>query len=396
MTGILVFFHCESNTGYAIRAASCTTFAMMANRLVGDWRHVHYGYPSLIRGRSTNLPSGVRNIIEFDASSSQSDKAARIRDYVRDHDIRLAFGFDQPVRRPMFRHLRSAGVRYVVSYWGAPMSSLNSGLTLVLKRLSVTLASDKPDHFIFQSEGMRKTAVYGRGIDYASTSVVRSGVDIEEFQPSAVQSTYVHDIFGIDSSRKVIYYSGHMEERKGVHIIVKAASHLVNVLGRRDVHFVLLGNKSGEETKFDTLYKSTEAENFVTFGGYRSDVDRILPACYAGVIATTGWDSHTMSGLLRSLHAVFRSIVSDIEGLRETLTENTGIRFPIGDYEALAHAIARLVDDTEMHQESTRPSGSPANRAGLHAATSNRGFRGSGAKGGWLCIRALRIARTYV
>jgi len=342
MTGILIFFHCPSNTGYAIGRHEYT-FAEMARRLVGDDRSIHYAYPSIEAGPSRSLPAGIDRIIAFDPTSVADGDRRAIQRYVRAHDIRVAFGFDQPVRRRAYGWLREAGVRRLISYWGAPMSDLNHGVKLWLKRAEVALVRHKPDHFIFQSEDMRATAVGGRGIPAARTSVVRSGVDIQRFRPADGELGYAHDVLGIPRERRIVYYSGHMEPRKGVHVIVAAAAALVNGRGRRDVHFVFLGNRPGEETRFDPLYKGTAAEDCITFGGYRDDVSEIMPCCHLGAIGTTGWDSHTMSAVEMAACGL-PVIVSDVPGLREAVSDESGLRFPPGDAEALADRIEFLLD----------------------------------------------------
>jgi len=349
MGNILFFFHCGSNTGYAIGRHE-RTFARMAHRLLGDYQRIHFAYPSLARGRSPGLPEGVQNILEFNPASSNKAELSRIADYVRKHEVRVAFGFDQPVRQPAYPHMRKAGVRRIISYWGAPMSSLNAGLKLLLKRIDVALARGKPDHFVFQSEGMRSLAVNGRGIPGEMTSVVHSGVDIELFRPPKFPDSYAHDAFGIPRSRKIIFFSGHMEERKGVHVIVKTAAHLVNERGRSDVHFLLLGNVEGQERRFDPLFRGTEAEGYITFGGYRPDVPEIHKSCYAGMIGTTGWDSHTLSAVEMASSGM-PLIVSDIIGLREAVSRDTGFLFPIGDHETAAERIEMLLDDEALRRE---------------------------------------------
>lgn len=346
MAGLLFFFHCGSNTGYAIGRHE-RTFARTASRLVGNPQDIHFAYPNLDRGRSDTLPDEIRNIIRFDASSADPSELRYIAEYIAGHRIRVAFGFDQPARQPAYATMRRAGVRRIIAYWGAPMSSLNSGIRRLLKRLDVALAIHRPDHFVFQSEGMRDFAVRGRGIPRRQTSVIRSGVDVGLFSPPACSDTYAHDVLKIDRERRLIFFSGHMEERKGVHVIVKAAAELVNQRSRKDVHFVLLGNYLGQERRFDPLYKGTEAEQHILFGGYRDDVPAILKSCYAGIIASTVWDSFPMSSLEMAASGL-PIVVSDLTGLREAVDEGSGFRFPVGDHIAAADRIAELLDDEAL------------------------------------------------
>ncbi|HUG97808.1 MAG TPA: glycosyltransferase family 4 protein, partial [Gammaproteobacteria bacterium] len=347
------------------------TFAKMALRLTGSFERVHFGYPSLAEGPPAQLPADLRQFVEFDAATRDHAALRRIADYVREHDIRVAFGFDQPSRRPGYAALRSGGVRHIVSYWGAPMSSLNSGVKLLLKRAWFAALRHRPDHYIFQSEDMRRTATHGVGIPRHRTSVVYSGVDTSVFRPAPEHQGYVHAALGLDPRRKVVYYSGHMEPRKGVHVIIKAAAHLVNELGRTDLHFVFLGNKGGIERTYDPLYMGTAAEGHITFAGYRDDVAQIQASSFMAVIATTGWDSHTMSAVEVAASGL-PLVVSDLPGIRETVAEDTGRRFPAGDHLALARHIVELADDPQLCERL----GAAGRRRILQAYTQEHQVRG--------------------
>lgn len=348
MVGMLIFFHCESNPGYAA-ASHELSFYKMARRLVGSSENIHFSYRTLEDGLSPTLPKDLVNVIHFDAESRDPEHLRAIEDYVRRHNIKIAFGFDQPVRRPSHRYLRRGGVKHIVSYWGAPMSSINHGLKLALKKVYVRLFPHRPDHFIFQSEGMRFTATHGQGIPLRCTSVVRTGIDTERFSPPRGKDYYAHDEFGIPRERRIVFFSGHMEDRKGVDVIVRTAVHMVENLGRRDVHFLLLGNRNGQEKNFLPLYRKSPAADFITFGGYRNDVPRLLKSCSIGQIASTVWDSFPMSSIEMAACGL-PLVVSDLPGLREAVTPDTGFRYPVGNHEAAAEHLVTLLDDELLRQ----------------------------------------------
>lgn len=346
MSNILVFFHCKANTGYAIGRLE-RAFFQMARRIAGTDEGVHFAYPELGDRHPDPLPADFRNVLRFDSASSDAAHRRAIEDYVRRHDIEIAFGFDQPLRRPGYAPLRRGGVRTLVSYWGAPMSGLNRGVKLVARRLEVAFNRSGPDHYVFESKAMQRTAVEGRGIAASRTSVTYLGVDPNVFRPAQIEDAkwYAHDAFQIPRDRRIIYYSGHMEPRKGVHVIVQAAVELVDRLGVDDVHFLLLGNQPGEADRFAELYRGTKAAGHITFGGYRRDVQQIIPTAYAGTIASTGWDSFTMSSLEMASSGV-PLVVSKLPGLDETVDENTtGFTFPVGDHAALAARLEALLAD---------------------------------------------------
>lgn len=346
MAGILVSFHCESNPGFAA-ASHELTFFKMAQRLVGDTSNIHFSYRTLESGRSPSLPADFNNIIEFDTSNSSIAYLQNIQNYIEKNKINVVFGFDMPVKSPGYRFLRRGGVRNIISYWGAPMSSLNSGLVLLLKKLEVFFAFDRPDHFIFQSEGMRLSATTGRGVFHKHTSIVRTGINTDRYCPAKECSYYAHDTFGIPRDKKIVFFSGHMEARKGVDIIVRTATHLVNDLKREDTVFLLLGNKDEEEKVFFPHYKGTPAEKYVIFGGYRTDVSEILKSCHVGMIASTGWDSFPMSSIEMAATGL-PLIVSDLPGLQEAVSTDTGFLFETGNPLAAAQKLVQLLDDESL------------------------------------------------
>lgn len=347
--GILIFFHCRSNTGYAIGRLE-TAFFEMAQRLTLDTDKIHLGYSSLSGGRPTFVEKHFENIIEFDSADSSRKNLDAIHNYIRENKIDLAFGFDQPVWRPAYPVMRKAGIRIFVSYWGAPMSSINSGVKLLLKRIEVKLARNKPDHFIFESKAMADAAVYGRGIDSHCVSVIPTGVDTEKFKPVPDNYNYPYQIFQIPENRKIIFYSGHMEERKGVHVIIEAANELIRVRNRNDVHFLFLGNTDEQEKRFAPMYFGTEAEQHITFGGYRDDLNKILPSCYVGVIASTGWDSFPMSSLEMASSGL-PMVASNLQGIGEGIDNGkTGYLIEPGDHLGLADRIEQLLDDSELQK----------------------------------------------
>jgi glycosyltransferase involved in cell wall biosynthesis len=196
---------------------------------------------------------------------------------------------------------------------------------------------------------MRQTAVYGRGINSRDTSVVQLGVDTRKYKPN-LGSRYAYDAFEIPLDRKIVFYSGHMQERKGVRVIISAAVELVNKRNRNDVHFLLVGNKRGEEQQYFDLYRDTVAEKYITFGGYRDDIPEILPACYIGTIASTGWDSFTMSSVEMASAGV-PLIVSNLQGLVETVEDgDTGYLFDAGDHLELANKIEYLLEHQNIQK----------------------------------------------
>jgi glycosyltransferase involved in cell wall biosynthesis len=352
MSPVLVFFHCSSSAGYAITRMERALFDVVRQFVDRD-DQIHFAYVELEEGKPRSHPPEVQHVFQMDTRSSDAAAHEKLRSYIKTHGIKLAIGVDQPVSAPGFKALRDGGVETFITYWGAPMSSINHGVKLFLKRLQVKLSTLGPDHYIFESRGMQRTAVEGRGIPAERTSVAYLGVDTETYHPTDPPDWYAHDAFGISHDRHIVYYSGHMEERKGVHVLVRAAVELVG-RGVRNVHFLFLGNQHGEESKFDSIYRGTPAEQHITFGGYRRDVPRIIPGCYVATIGSTGWDSFPLSAM-EMQSCGMPLFVSRLPGLEETVEEGvTGRTFTTGDHVALADLLANLLSNPEERDRMSR------------------------------------------
>ncbi|WP_228739437.1 glycosyltransferase family 4 protein [Marinobacter arenosus] len=343
---MMVLFHCESNPGYAASSHE-HTFLEVAKDLVGDIQNVHYAYSDLTGGMTSSLPTDLTNILHLDTQWSDPDHLKSVESYIRKHRIQRLLGFDQPVSRPMYQALRRGGVKTFVSYWGAPMSSLNSGLKLLLKKLEVSTKRYGPDHYVFQSDGMRDTAVNGRGIPFSKTSIVKTGIDTKKYAPDPSKRWYAHESFDIPKDRKIVVFSGHMERRKGVHVILQSAEILTRKLLHKNVQFLILGNRPGERENFQAYLQDPEVNEHITFGGYRSDVPDLLKSCSVGMIASVEWDSFPMSSLEMAATEL-PLLVSDLPGLNEAITDDTGRKFPVNDHVAAAEQLNSLLNQTDL------------------------------------------------
>lgn len=346
-TGVLILIPHSSNVGFAITTLEHLFFDAAMDLTDGNRERVHFAYQDISSGRPGNFPGTFPTVFESNLISATKDDAKRLARAARGLNVDTVIGLDLPVRRPYYRPLRESGVRTIISYYGAAMSSLNGGFKLIFKRLDAKLARSRPDHFVFESKAMQATAVKGRGLPESVTSVVPLGVDTKRFKPNEVSKDYAANQFRIPSHRRIVYYSGHLHKRKGVATLFRAAVELVDHRGREDIHFLLVGNKSNEGAQFSAIYENCDAANHITLGGYRHDIPQILAGCHVGVIPSDGWDSFTQSALEIQASAI-PLIVSRHQGLPETIAEGqTGYTFEPGNHKELADFIEKLFDDED-------------------------------------------------
>lgn len=327
-------FHCEQNTGYAIAKLECV-FKKSALHAGYEEKNIFWSY--------SKLEHDADNVYELPYQSINSAKKIKI--IVETHNISTILAFDLPYPTIIAKAARAAGVKKIVSYWGASMSGINMGIILFLKKIEWYLRkSSRPNFFIFESYAMQKTAIKGRGVPNKSTVVIPLGVDIFKFKPSA-DKFYIRSALSIPITRKVVFYSGHFEERKGVRTIVKAANYLADRCAINGIHFVLCGNKNGEEAPYLDEIKNATACEHITFAGYREDIPALMASSDIGVIVSSGWDSFTMSSI-EMLASGLPLIVSNVGGLSETTEAGvTGELIAPYDYISLANEILRLTDN---------------------------------------------------
>jgi len=167
--------------------------------------NVHFSFTDLSDSSNSIDPKNDLSIIKFDPTTTNEAELQDISKYIRKHNIECVLGFDQPPGRKYFKYIRQAGVKHIISYWGASMSNINSGLKLALKRLEMHFRRYSPDHYIFESKAMQDSAIFGRGIDKNKTSITYLGVDTDKFKPNTEPTKYTYKEFRIPENRNILF-----------------------------------------------------------------------------------------------------------------------------------------------------------------------------------------------
>jgi glycosyltransferase involved in cell wall biosynthesis len=345
----LFIFPFESNPGYAITYSEILFYETGLELAARNPSFVHFAYINFKRGHPKFLPNSFTNLVEFDFENRNRTNIERLQTYVRDNKIQFVLIMDiQPVH-PVFKALRKAGATAIMTYWAAQISSRTPVWKLILKRLEVALSASKVDGLIFQSKAMAGFAIFGRGVPKNIIDIVPPGIDTTVFRPD--HSDYAYQELGLPRERKIAAYSGHMERRKGVHILVEAAIDLLTRRHREDVCFLICGNRDdGEIREYQSMYAGMGIDHLIRFGGYRSDLSKIYPSCFCGVIPTSGWDSFTRASLEMAASGL-PVIASRIGGLPEAVVDcETGLLFDPGRAEQLADCIELLLNKPELAQ----------------------------------------------
>ena len=349
MISTLVWMKWPTNIGYAIGALEELFFEVALQLAAGDQSRVHFAYPDLSPGPPRSLPPGFQNLTTMSIDDVSRPAMHRFEAYLRQTPVDFVLTFDvQPVH-PAFSVMRRHGVKTIVSYWGAPISSPMPRWKLALKKAQIRLTSDRADALVFESRAMADLALNGRGVPPSMIEIVPLGADLTRFRPAA--SDYVYRTFGIPADRKVVVFSGHCTTRKGIGTLIGAALEVLVGRKRRDVCFLICGNQGDESRRYEAMYAGLGVDEWIRFAGYRNDMLQIFQSSFCGVLPSSGWDSFTLSSVEMAATGL-PIVASRLQGLAEAvLHEQTGLLFEPGSASALADALERLLDRPALAAE---------------------------------------------
>ncbi len=171
----------------------------------------------------------------------------------------------------------------------------------------------------------------------APVEVIPVGVDSSQFTPHPR---------GRKTAAPSLLYLGRLKRYKGVDLLLRA----VAVLAEQGLHvdFVIAG-KGDARPELEHLANELGIGRQVTFAGFVDDarkLDLMRTSWVHGLAsAIEGWGIT----VIEAGACGTPSVASDAPGLREALLDGeTGLLAPHGDIEALAGAIRRLVEDSEL------------------------------------------------
>lgn len=172
--------------------------------------------------------------------------------------------------------------------------------------------------------------------------LIRNGVDLGEVTGSNAVADEVAMIRRHGGA--VVGYIGQLIARKRLDTLVEAVARLGS-----NVHLVLVGDGDASSDLRERAERLGIAER-THFAGFRADrLDWLrgfdlfaMPSSLEGIPRC----------LMESMAARVPIVASDIEGNRAlVIPEATGLLFPVGDATALAHALDRLLSDSQLRQQ---------------------------------------------
>lgn len=171
-------------------------------------------------------------------------------------------------------------------------------------------------------------------------TVIPNGIDWRRFDAVGARAEFRHRL-KIAPGSKVVGTVGELKRQKGQEDFLRAAARVARE--DRSCHFVIAGG--GERrAALERLAAELRLKNRVTFTGWVDEVAPLLGALDLYVSA-----SHTESfglAIVEAMAAGLPVVATATEGAREIIDDGeTGLVVPVGDQEALAASILRLLKD---------------------------------------------------
>lgn len=198
------------------------------------------------------------------------------------------------------------------------------------------------NHVIATNDSYRRIAIERSGKAPEDVTVVRTGPDPDKLKRGRADEACLH------GHRHLAAYIGVMGPQDGVDIIVRAADHIVNTLGRKDIGFTLIGSGDSYD---DVVAMRDELglRGHVEFTGRAPDdvVTRVMSTADIGLSPDPKNPLNDVSTMNKTMEYMAYGLPVVAFDLRETRVSagDAAVYVQPNDVELYARAIVELADD---------------------------------------------------
>ena len=196
-----------------------------------------------------------------------------------------------------------------------------------------------------------KAGLVGLGIAEQKILVAADGVDLEKFKVQS-EKLKVREELGLPQDKKLVMYTGHLYEWKGVGVLLEAAKKFQISNFKFQTQFIFVGGTDDDIKRFK---KQAEGLDNVLILGHKphSIIPKYLAAADVLVlpnsakIAISKYYSSPLK-LFEYMAAGKPIVASDIPSIREVLSEDSAVLVAPDDAAALAEGIRRVFGDPAL------------------------------------------------
>lgn len=250
-------------------------------------------------------------------------------------------------------HLLGSNVYCALAGWltGTPVVGTFHGMVDIspeerLRGLKLWVMERGLHCFVAVSAGLARDIAAQRLLDPARTHVIYNGIDVRRYQrPPAGK---LHARLGLPPTTRLAVSIGNVRPAKAYDVLIHAAARLA--ARQPELHFVIAGHI--KQSLMESL-KRQMVEQGVTdrvhFIGFVEDTAEVLSDADVFVLSSTseGFSIATVEALASGLP----SVVTRCGGPEEIVTpDHDALTVPVGDADALAESIERLLLDPALRQ----------------------------------------------
>lgn len=291
-------------------------------------------------------PGGDRVVFDYASTARSLSATVRFLGLLRREQVRVLYLTDLETwswRYPLFR---LAGVRRIVLHdrTSGDRAHRVPGAS-VLKRVLHRMPGFSVDLAIGISQYVVERLRTINGVAAERTRLVYNGIELSRFEHA--ERGALHELLQLPRATRVVFVSGRAQPYKGIPEVIAAAAALER-RGARDLAFVYCGDGPALP-EFRRLAVEQGVRNF-HFLGRRSDVPRLLGSATVAV-APSVWAEAFGLTVVEAMAAGAPVVATAVGGVPEIIRDGvTGVLVPPGNADALASAIAGLLDDAPRRE----------------------------------------------
>jgi glycosyltransferase involved in cell wall biosynthesis len=199
------------------------------------------------------------------------------------------------------------------------------------------------DRVIALSESVR-TMLLGQGLRPDQVVTIHHGTDTDTFRSTSIGPSALRAEWHIPAERFVAGIVGRVAVEKGIPDFIGAVGKLQ---GR--IHGVIVGDSTSPEylAELRDVAARAGASDYLTFAGFRADVNNAIGALDALVLAST-WNE-PCAAVVQQAGCLGKPVVgTNLGGTPEMIVDGrTGILVPPSSSDAIANALGTLASDRE-------------------------------------------------
>lgn len=205
----------------------------------------------------------------------------------------------------------------------------------------------RADKIIYLSEKM-KQELLRNGVKKEKLLKIPNGVDTKEFKiPEKEEKIKFKKLLGIGEDIPVIIYTGTIQKKKNLKILIKLAEAMKKE-GKK--YKVLIVGDGPERKTMEKEVREKELENFIVFTGRQKNVKSFLYA--SDIFVLPSFVEGLSNSLLEAASCGLPCVVSDIPGNREVVEDGrNGFLISPFDWKKFARAIEILIKNKSLMEK---------------------------------------------